>query len=499
MSKKLFITCLAILTTFFCRATLWHIGSGQSYTLPSQVKNLVQDGDTVFIDGGIYLNDAVKWTKSNLRFIGLGIGNDRTVLRCSGDIPNGKGIFVFESPGLCDDIYIENIVFEGAQISDANGANGAGIRFQARNLTVKSCLFIHCQNGILEGHGSVTDSNVIIEQCEFSQNGYQLPNDPDYSGYEHHLYIGASTDTLVITNCYLHDPRGQANSIKSRAQRSFILYNMIDEAEGYGSWEINIAQGGLNVLIGNIIIQGTSGANHGIVGWDTAINALEDFYFINNTVINQFSGNIAYFNVVPASGINTFKVWNNLFVSVPGANTQLITGNIPSNMDNQYNALLANYPWSGFTNPNNNDFTLNSSATEIIDQGGNAGTTNTGFSLSPSNMYQSYEEPLLSRPYDGNIDIGAFEFIVPEKVNTLSGVSDVQIWPNPSSGIVHVKSSCRSVQLSVLDIQGRWIERAIYFADEQMLDLSSLPEGIYLLRINDLNGLIHVKKLSILR
>ena len=135
-----------------------------------------------------------------------------------------------------------------------------------------------------------------------------------YSGYEHHIYINASTDTLIVENCYFHRPRGQANSLKTRAQRSYILYNLIDEeATGYGSWEINIAQGGLNIIIGNTIIQGSAGANHGIIGYDAATNPLEDFYFVNNTVINQYAGNIKYFNTVPASGINTFKIYNNIF------------------------------------------------------------------------------------------------------------------------------------------------------------------------------------------
>ncbi|MBK6524044.1 MAG: hypothetical protein IPG08_18030 [Sphingobacteriaceae bacterium] len=157
----------------------------------------------------------------------------------------------FETPGTCDNPYIENIVFDGAQVSDANGGNGAGIRFQAKDITVKNCKFINCQNGILEGNGSVTTSNVMLLNSEFENNGYQLPNDPTHSGYEHHIYISASADTLWVENCYFHRPRGQANSLKTRAQRSYILYNLIDEeATGYGSWELNIAQGGLNVIVG---------------------------------------------------------------------------------------------------------------------------------------------------------------------------------------------------------------------------------------------------------
>src|SRR5205085_8634873 len=117
----------------------------------------------------------------------------------------------------CDNPYLENMVFDGAQVSDANGANGAGIRFQANNITVNNCKFMNCQNGILEGNASVNTSNVTIQNSEFQNNGYQLPNDPNYSGYEHNIYISASADTLLVKHCYFHHPRGQANSLKTRA------------------------------------------------------------------------------------------------------------------------------------------------------------------------------------------------------------------------------------------------------------------------------------------
>jgi len=341
--KKVFLFIIMVFVSGYCNATVWHVGSTQTYALPSQVNNLVQDGDTIYIDGGVYLNDATVWTKKNLQFIGLGTGADRTILRYDGDIPNGKGIFVFQSPGSSDNPYLENIVFDSAMVSDGNGGNGAGIRFQANNITVNKCKFSNCQNGILEGNANVTTSNVIIENSEFYNNGYQLPNS-GLSGYEHHIYISASADTLLVTNCWFHHPRGQANSLKTRAQRSFILYNLIDEeATGYGSWELDIAQGGLNIVMGNIIIQGPAGANHGIIGYDAVTNALEDFYFVNNTVINQFVGNIEYFNIAPASGINTYNIYNNIFASVTGASNTMFTGHIPGVLDTSHNINMTNY------------------------------------------------------------------------------------------------------------------------------------------------------------
>lgn len=484
------ILILLILFGIFClksKATVWNVGSTRTYTLPSQLQSLVQDGDTVYIDGGVYANDATKWTKKNLNFIGLGTGNNRTILRYTGNIPNGKGIFVFEIPGKCDNVYLENLVFDGAQISDANGANGAGIRFQANNITINNCKFMNCQNGILEGNNSVTTSNVIIHNSEFYNNGYQEQNNASYSGYEHNIYISASADTLEVMNCYFHHPRGQANSLKTRAQRSFILYNLIDEeASGYGSWELNIAQGGLNVIMGNVIIQGASSANHGIIGYDAALNSLEDFYFVSNTVINQYAGNIKYFNIVPQTGINTYKIYNNIFASVPGANNTMFTGNIPAVLDSSNNINLKDYSILGFTNPTAEDYSLTESSVFAIDRGTSAGNTNTGFPLIPNNMYQSFTSALLPRKIMGSaIDIGAYELMNSlDIVNKLSE-SNIHIYPNPISNHIIIESAASNSNISIYDLFGKQLLMQKMVDYKTHIDCSKFINGIYFIHVTN--------------
>ncbi|MFZ4544203.1 MAG: T9SS type A sorting domain-containing protein [Saprospiraceae bacterium] len=448
-----FLICF-IYSVDYCNAKTWKIGPTRSYTLPSQVKTLVQDGDSIVIDAGIYLNDATKWSKKNLHFIGLGTGTNRCVLRFNGNIPNGKGIFVFESPGISDNPLIENIVFDGAQVSNADGGNGAGIRFQARNITINNCKFVNCQNGILEGNAAVSGSNVIITNTEFENNGYKLPNDPTFSGYEHHIYIGASTDSLLVQNCWFHHPRGMANSLKTRAQKSYILYNLIDEEDGgYGSWEINIAQGGLNVIMGNIIVQGNSGANHGIIGYDAATNALEELYFINNTVINRFAGNVKYFNFVPSTGINKVKIYNNIFASLPSASNTFISGNIPAKLDTAANLFARDYRNFGFTNSLSGDFTLASVAVTAIDKGVNAGNASSGFTLIPKWMYNAFNTTLRPRLMYGNrMDIGAFEFAHTSPVVN-NNDPQIHMYPNPTNGDFIVETT-EDLEISIFNIAG---------------------------------------------
>ena len=457
---SLLLISMLFINACYLQAKVWHVGATQIYVKPGSVQSSVSNGDTIYIDGGIYANDAVKWTKKNLHFIGLGNSVNPTILQYSGDIPNQKGIWVFEQPGVSDNPYIENITFDGAQVSDAAGGNGAGIRFQSVNITINRCKFKHCQNGILEG-GSYTGSNVIIENSEFAYNGYNGSQSSLY-GYEHQMYISAQIDNLIVRNCYIHDVRGQGHSLKTRAQRSYILYNMIDEAAGNGSYEIDIAQGGMVVAIGNVIIQGTSDANHTIICLEAITNPLEELYFINNTIINKYPGNVKFMATIPSSGINVFKFYNNIFASVPSASNTIFSNNIPAVIDTTKNIFIKNYSVFGFVNPDGNNFNLISSATSAIDKGAVCGFAGTGYSLTPAFMYKRDSSQLSPRTIIGSaIDIGAFEYDgnvgIGQIYNDYFHHSSV-VFPNPfnNSTIISLKSCItENVNIELYDMTGK--------------------------------------------
>lgn len=492
-----------LLLNFFAQATTWKVGASQTYTTPSAVVNLVQDGDTIKIDGGVYLNDPVSWNKKRLVFIGLGTGSNRSIMRWNaGDIPNGKGLWVFGNATTTGSITIDNIVFDGARVSDANGGNGAGIRYQAQDLTIRNCLFTSCQNGILEG-GSYSGSNVSIINTEFNNNGYEVTGAAN-SGYEHSIYISAQTDSLLVQNCYFHDPRGEANSIKTRAQKSYILYNRIDEAAGQGSWEINIAQGGLSVIIGNTIVQGASSVNHGIVSYDAATNAIENFYFINNTVINKYPGNFLYFNVTPTSGITKYKVYNNIFAKVAGSNmTSFIAGSLGAALDTMANRVLPVYTTVGFVNATANDFHLTSGATSFINNAANTGAASNNFALMPLFEYNSFSTALTPRVMSGGtMDIGAYEYMSPVGMNHSTYDGMVSCYPTPAQNyfVVDVRAQTlnQNSVIVIQDIFGKEIKRAeLNSAKNTILIDHTITAGVYLYSVYENNITIATGKLMV--
>jgi Secretion system C-terminal sorting domain len=226
------------------------------------------------------------------------------------------------------------------------------------------------------------------------------------------------------------------------------------------------------------------------VGYDAATNPLQDFYFVNNTVINRYAGNIKYFNTVPAAGINTFKIYNNIFASVPGANNTFFSGNTPGALDSSNNIDAGNYLTIGFVNPSTGDYSLTAASTLAINQGTNAGNTNTAFSLTPVNMYQSSTTPLLPRAVIGGlIDIGAYEYPGSVGIAESHAQATASIYPNPSRGQLKLELNGmkpgRNCTLEVYTVLSEKVFQSVIISHESTLNLTDLSDGIYYLKIDD--------------
>src|SRR5918997_1313255 len=71
----------------------------------------------------------------------VGPGQQYATVSAAVAIPNGKGILIANNS-----LTVERLEFAGAKVADRNGA---GIRYQAGDLTVRKCHFRDNENGIL--------------------------------------------------------------------------------------------------------------------------------------------------------------------------------------------------------------------------------------------------------------------------------------------------------------------------------------------------------------
>ncbi|MEP7188932.1 MAG: right-handed parallel beta-helix repeat-containing protein [Roseiflexaceae bacterium] len=354
-----------------------HVGPGQMYTIPSQAALVAQDGDTIDIDAGTYLNDSAIWQANNLIIRGVG---GMAHISSSGLIPNGKAIWVISGQNTT----IDHIEFSGARVAVQNGA---GIRQEGAGLTVSQCYFHDNEEGILAGDNSSSD--IVIEYSEFANNGFG-------DGYTHNMYIN-KVRTFTLRYSYSHHA-DVGHTVKSRAFENRILYNRImDEASGTASYTIDLPNGGRSYLIGNVLQQGPNTQNPGIIsyGAEGGNNPDQHLYVVNNTIVNDRSNGGTFIKVV---GSVPALVENNIFV---GAGTPY-DGPGTSNLTN--NLVTSD---AGLADRASFDYRL-VAGSAAIDAGTDPGSIN-GVSLAPAYEYV-HPRDKQDRMIVGILDIGAYEY-----------------------------------------------------------------------------------------
>ena len=356
------------------------VGPGRIYAKPSQAAAAAHSGDIIEIDAGLYVGDVATWTAHNLTIRGVG---GRAHLRADGQNAQGKGIWVITGTNTT----VENIEFSGATVPDKNGA---GIRQEGSGLTVRNCYFHDNEEGILTGAGA--QSEILIEYSEFAYNGYG-------DGQSHNMYIG-NVGKFTLRYCYSHHAK-IGHLVKTRADANYILFNrLMDEMTGTVSYEVNIPQGGLSYVIGNLIEKGPASENHArIIDYSSEgkKNATQALYVANNTIVNDYGGAPTFVWFDSSAPSPTGRVVNNVFVGsgtpTNGISAVVFTNNLTLNGAQLVSRASYDYHLIPLSS--------------AIDKGIAPGVFS-GFDLTP--LYE-YVHPATNqpRPVVGPLDIGAYE------------------------------------------------------------------------------------------
>lgn len=260
---------LTLLAPLAMAATLIAGPSKPSMTLAEAIA-AAQDGDTVALMPGTYEGQTAVVTHQQLTIRAV---TERPVLRAKGPLAERKAILVLRG----GDITVDNLEFRGARAEDANGA---GIRLDSGRLTVRNSLFVDNENGILTGNDDKAE--LVVEDSEFGLA-------PRIEGGLHHLlYVGRIARFSVRGTRFYSGHEGHL--IKSRARENHITYNLIyDGEEGQASYEIDLPNGGLAWIIGNVIGQGPNGQNPVMVayGAEQAAWPTNGLYLSHNTFVGN--------------------------------------------------------------------------------------------------------------------------------------------------------------------------------------------------------------------
>lgn len=147
---------------------------------------------------------------------------------------------------------VDGIIFQNMRVPDGNGA---GIRLEKGNLTVTRAIFRNSEQGILTAEDRA--GRINIDQSSFSGLGRC---DRGLS-CAHSIYIGGYA-SLTVTNSRFERGNG-GHYVKSRAAKVDIRDNAFDDTRGRETnYMIDLPNGAIGSITGNIFVQGQSKENH---------------------------------------------------------------------------------------------------------------------------------------------------------------------------------------------------------------------------------------------
>lgn len=256
-----------------------------------------RDGMIVEVDAGDYVADVAAWPQHELTLRAVG---GRVKVIAAGAHVQGKGLFVTTGQRQ----RIEGFDFVGCTVPDRNGA---GIRLEAGSLKLVDCGFRDNENGLLSSNDERIELDIV--DCDFGPI-------PAREGLTHNLYVGAIR-RLSVTGSYFHHGL-LGHLLKSRAATNHILYNRLtDEIGGRASYELEFPNGGVAVVMGNLIMQSSTTENPHLIsfGVEGAKWPRQALYLVNNTLVDQLPRGGVWLRVTPAQA--DVVLANNLLVGTP--------------------------------------------------------------------------------------------------------------------------------------------------------------------------------------
>lgn len=273
------------------------VGPRQAVKSLAAAARQANDGTLIEVDAGDYIADVATWAQHDLTLRAVG---GRVRLVAAGAHAQGKGLFVTRGQRM----RIEGFDFTGCTVPDRNGA---GIRLEAGSLTLVDCGFFDNENGLLTSNDQTITLDIV--DCDFGAI-------PLRRGATHNLYVGAIA-RLSVTGSYFHHGL-LGHLLKSRAAVNHILYNRLsDEIGGRASYELEFPNGGVAVVMGNLIMQSSTTDNPHVIsfGVEGATWPKQALYLVHNTLVDQRPSGGIWLRVTPRHA--EVMLANNLLVGTP--------------------------------------------------------------------------------------------------------------------------------------------------------------------------------------
>jgi hypothetical protein len=306
--KIAFAAALAVCAVQAHAATL-EVGAGKRYTTLSSAAAAANSYDTIVVYPGTYAG--ATWSDSNLtikRAAGTAAGSVVIKGRTQGD----KGLFLIRGANIT----VDGLRFVGAR---STSGNGAGIRQEGLNLTVRNSSFYDNEMAILATPYPTKGGSLTVTASTFDYNKSYV------SGRLGHSIYGNSLDKLTVTNSKFTRNFG-GHYIKSRALATVVTGNNIDDTDGGAAYLIDLPEGGAATIANNILVKGANPSNCCTAiayGFEMAQgtgyqNVPGTVSIKDNKFTNKRASSVAFVGN-KSTPSNPVYLWNNTLTAVSGS------------------------------------------------------------------------------------------------------------------------------------------------------------------------------------
>jgi len=299
-----------------CGAAELAVGPGKEYSRIEDALAKAQAGDVILVHPrpGNQPYEKTAVFVATPRITVRSAGPQRIKLSGQGFDYSGRGripraIFQF-NPGA------DGCVLEGFELYGAHNDshNGAGVRInQANDVTVRNCHIHGNDMGVMSnGNGTPTAGvNQLFESCLICSNG-----DPREPGYNHNLYLGGTSATLL--GCEVHSSL-TGHNVKSRAHLTRVIACYIHDSSNR-EFDLVDAKGDTTaplsdaVLAGNIIVKARNcRGNRAVIhfGQDGGNEHDGTIHLVHNTIVTPYISPVVHLSAGRArASLTNNIVWD---------------------------------------------------------------------------------------------------------------------------------------------------------------------------------------------
>ncbi|WP_085300410.1 hypothetical protein [Cognaticolwellia mytili] len=262
---KNIIFLLFYFITHYCWAEHVFVDGKEFFSLQA-AKLAIKDGSRIYLKAGIY-TEGVYLKANNIEIIG-----EKNVVFDNAAI-DGKAALVLAG----NDVLVESVECRNIHVKDLNGAC---IRFEGINLTVRDLYAHDSQSGVMTNYN---DGFLKIEYSTFERLGGKAKG----KGYAHAIY--ANVGEFSFFESKLLSMGEEGSGLKSRSRKTIVMSSLLATLDGKDSRLIDVANYGELIIKGSILQQGDNSSNSQLIA-----------YGLENRPINY--------------AINKIEITNNLFL-----------------------------------------------------------------------------------------------------------------------------------------------------------------------------------------